>query len=395
MVTKAYNDISILHLVPDEKFIDSAYYFFELVAPSCNTFFLPSRTKKLDYIKKTPVTFIDPFSFKNPYFMKKLEKYNFIVLHSLNKYNQELVAHANPKLKFLWIGMGYDYYDLICDSEDSLYQEKTKLIISKMDNTKDDIFLKFKHWVKNKLYMNMGKKQVISKIAFFSPVLKNEYFMVAQNFNSKFPIFIEWNYGSTSKLIEGKIENINLNSNNILVGNSATPTNNHIEIFDFLNNQDLKGKKIICPLSYGDRFYATILKNKGKCYFGIKFYSVEEFMPYEEYMHLISSCSNVIMNHHRQQALGNITAMMYMGAKIYLNKMNPIYMHYKEKGAVLFTIDELYNNPSLLDLSLSKKDIENNKRVIKSMYREEHGIEKTGKLITSIMSSSQKNTNDY
>jgi dTDP-N-acetylfucosamine:lipid II N-acetylfucosaminyltransferase len=379
-------DIKILHFALDEKFIDVAYENFDSVAPSCNTFIIPSLNKKLNYIKKTPVEFINPYSFKNPLFIKSLEKYNFIVLHSLNTYNKNLVACASPRLKFVWIGMGYDYYDIIYEDHESLYQEKTKDIVKNLTNKNKPKNNLLKQLTKGIFFKNPEKKEIVKKINFFAPVLENEYDMVASKFSSNFPDYIDWNYGSTARLIEGKMNHCSLNGNNILVGNSATPENNHLEVFEFLRTQNLGGKKIICPLSYGDFEYANILKNKGRVYFGDRFLSINEFMPYENYMNLISSCSNVIMNHHRQQGGGNVSAMLYLGAKVFLNEKNPMYAFYEKKGAVIFNMDELYNDSSLLNLHLSDEDIEKNKQILKLNFGEKIILNKTENLIKKVIS---------
>ncbi|AKB23276.1 TDP-N-acetylfucosamine:lipid II N-acetylfucosaminyltransferase [Methanosarcina sp. WH1] len=382
-------NIKILHLTSDNIFTDAAYKNFESVAPLCNTFLIHSLNKKLKNIKKTPVEFINPISFKNPFFMKSLEKYDFIVLHSLNEFNQEVVAHASPCLKFVWIGMGLDYYDIIYEDRESLYQEQTKDIIKGLAKKKNSTSNLLKRLAKSIFYKNLEKKAIVEKINFFAPVLENEYDMVASKFKSNFPDYVNWNYGSTSEIIEGKMKHSNLNGNNILVGNSATPTNNHLEIFGFLRTQNMNGKKIICPLSYGDSEYASILRNKGKVYFGNSFLSVDEFMPYEKYINLISSCSNVIMNHHRQQGTGNILAMLYLGAKVFLNEKNPLYAYYKENGVVIFNVDELYKNSSLLDLHLSEEDIEKNRQILKLRFSEKTVLSKTENLIKKVISSSK------
>lgn len=382
-------NIKILHIVPDDKFTDAAYERFEHVSPFSNTFFSPSLTKKLKYIKQAPVEFINPFSFKNPFFMKSLEKYDFIVLHSLNKFNQEIVAHANPSLKFVWIGMGYDYYDIIYEKPESLYQEQTQDIVKNILNNdkKKSNNNVLKQLASKVLYKNLEKKLIVEKISFFAPVLENEYEIVGSKFNFNFPEYVDWNYGTTSKLLEGEIKQCNLNSNDILVGNSATPTNNHLEVFDFLKTQNLNGIKIICPLSYGNSKYTNIVKNKGNIYFGNNFLAIDKFMPYEKYMNLISSCSNVIMNHQRQQAGGNITAMLSMGAKVFLNEINPFYLFYKKKGAIIFSLDDLYNNPDLLNLHLSKEDIEKNRQIIKLAFNDKAMMDKTENLIKKVISS--------
>lgn len=382
-------NIKILHLASDNIFIDVAYHHFESVAPLCNTFLIPSFNKNLKDIKKTPVEFINPISFKNPFFMKSLEKYDFIVLHALSQFNQEFIAHASPRFKFVWIGMGLDYYDIIYEDDESLYQEQSKDIAKRLVRKKNSTSNLLKRLAKSMVYKKLEKKVIIEKINFFAPVLENEYYMVASKFRSNFPDYVDWNYGITEGLTEEKMNHCNLNGNNILVGNSATLTNNHLEIFDFLRTQNISGKKIICPLSYGDSEYASILRNKGKVYFGNSFLSLDEFMSYESYIHLISSCSNVIMNHYRQQGLGNIIAMLYLGAKVFLNEKNPLYAYFKEKGVVIFNLDELYNNPSLLDLSLSEEDIKKNRQILQLIFSKKAILNKTENLIKKVISSSK------
>lgn len=391
------DNIKILHLANDNMFIDSAYKSFESIAPLCNTFFIPSFNKKLNNIKETPAKIVNPISYINPLFIKSLENYDMIILHSLMRFNMEVVAHASPRLRFVWIGMGSDYYDLIYENSESLYQEQTKEIVKNltiMKSSSKKINSYLKQLARNIICKNFDKHVIIEKIGFFSPVLENEYDIVASKFNLNFPDYVDWNYGISSKMIDGNIKNSNLNGDNILVGNSATPENNHLEIFGFLSNQNLSGKKIICPLSYGDFAYASVLKDKGKACFGDHFLSVDKFMPYEDYINLIKSCSNVIMNHHRQQGVGTLLSLLYLGAKVFLNKKNPLYMFYKEKGMVVFSIDELYNNLSLLDLHLSKEDFEKNRYILKSLYSEEVILKKTERLIKKVVSSS-KTSDDF
>ncbi len=387
------NNINILHLVPDEKFIDAAYKNFESVAPSCNTFFVPSWDKKLKYIKNTPVKFINPFSFKNPFFMKSFEKYDFIMLHSLNTFNQRLLANANPNLTFVWIGYGYDYYDLIYEDRNRLYQEQTKAIVGELDSNRNSLLTISKQRILRpigrKIFYNyFDKKAIVEKINFFAPVLENEYKMVASKFGSSFPEYVAWNYGSSAALFnDERKSHCNPNGNNILIGNSATPTNNHIEVFDLLRTQNLGNRKIICPLSYGNLDYASIIKDRGISYFGENFLCLDTFMPREEYFDLISTCSNVIMNHHRQQAAGNITPMLFLGANIFLNEINPHYSFLKKKGAVIFTMNDLSDSPDLLNSRLSEAEIEQNQKILISLSDRRATLNKTENLIKRVISS--------
>ena len=325
--------------------------------------------------------------------MKSLEKYDFIMLHSLNTFNQRLLANANPNLTFVWIGYGYDYYDLIYEDRNRLYQEQTKAIVGELDSNRNSLLTISKQRILRpigrKIFYNyFDKKAIVEKINFFAPVLENEYKMVASKFGSSFPEYVAWNYGSSADLFnDERKSHCNPNGNNILVGNSATPTNNHIEVFDLLRTQNLGNRKIICPLSYGNSDYASIIKDRGRSYFGENFLGLDTFMPYEEYTELIGTCSNVIMNHHRQQAAGNITPMLFLGANIFLNEMNPHYSFLKEKGAVIFTMSDLSDSPDLLNSQLSEAEIEQNQQIVTSLYNKRAVQNKTENLINRVISS--------
>jgi hypothetical protein len=376
--------IKIAHFVADEKFIDSAYAQFEKILPGGSDFFLATNKKKAEFIKKTPVQFISRLSFKNSFFIKKLSSYNFVMLHSLNGFNQQLVAHAWGKTKFVWIGMGYDYYDLIHDGHEDLLLDLTR--------SKYTVFQKglynyplYKKIARKIIYKNISKKSLIEKIDYFSPVLENEYPLVREKFNSYFPKYVKWNYGITSQLVSTDSQRV-VFGNDILIGNSASYTNNHLDIFNSLKDVSLNGRKIVTPLSYGDSKYGDMIEAKGVKYFGDNFIPIRNFMPFQEYMDTISQCSNVIMNHLRQQAGGNVAAMLFLGAKIFLNKTNPLYDHYISNGVRLFSIDELLQNLKLLDIPLPKDDVANNKRILKRLLGPDAALQKTRNLINVVSS---------
>ncbi|VVS95297.1 tdp-n-acetylfucosamine:lipid ii n-acetylfucosaminyltransferase [Desulfoluna spongiiphila] len=370
----------IAHFVIDDKFTDAAFIQFETVNPGHNDFFLISNAKEKVYIKKTPVSIVNVKKIKKQKFLKILEKYDFVVFHALTEVHQQLLSVANEKIKFVWIGMGYDYYDLIVDNRYSLYFEETEKILKKYE-IKNKIKLDiFKRFIKKLLHKKINKKDIIKKIDYFSPVLEVEYDLISEKFKTKFPKYVSWNYHTTSKLID-QVEDIYISGDDILLGNSATFTNNHSEVLGFLKNQELNGKQIICPLSYGNAAYAQKIEERGKYFFGDKFIALREFMPFDEYMGILSNCSNVIMNHLRQQGAGNVSAMLYMGAKIFLNKSNPLYIHYISIGLKIFSMDELYSNLEILDLKLTEEEICKNKNIIKSSSTFKAGLDKTKKLI--------------
>jgi dTDP-N-acetylfucosamine:lipid II N-acetylfucosaminyltransferase len=375
------NNIKIAHFISDEKFPDSAFRQFEYVLPGSSDYFVASIPKKLKYVKEAPVTFINRLSFKNPLFMRRLNDYSFVVLHSLNSFNQELVAHSfNMKIKFVWIGMGYDYYDLIYNDKMELYLNKTKQIASIYGTKESNRHIDLKKFIKLMIYKNESKRDLLKRINYFAPVLENEYSILASKLGGKLPEYIPWNYS----LASGK--NIPLISgDNILIGNSASLTNNHIETIDFLKKILTSNRKIMCPLSYGDNKYGDYIESYGKLVLGDKFKSLRNFMTYSEYVNSISRCSHVIMNHLRQQAGGNVALMVLMGAKVFLNKQNPLFDHYKKLGATIFSMEELQKDPSMLNDKLTEAQANRNKEIMKKQVDWGNAIKKTENLIATVL----------
>jgi len=107
---------------------------------------------------------------------------------------------------------------------------------------------------------------------------------------------------------------------NILVGNSADPSNNHLDALEKLlpyKDQDIS---IYMPLSYGNQAHVEKLIEKGRDWFGDKFLPITSFMPFEQYLAFLKSVDIAIFNHKRQQAMGNIITLLGLSKTIYMRK---------------------------------------------------------------------------
>ncbi|MHC3994860.1 TDP-N-acetylfucosamine:lipid II N-acetylfucosaminyltransferase family protein [Thiomicrolovo sp. ZZH C-3] len=122
----------------------------------------------------------------------------------------------------------------------------------------------------------------------------------------------------------------------IQVGNSANPTNNHLEILQKLRPYADEKIKIICPLSYGSKQHAKKVAATGKAWFGDKFQPLMTFLPYEEYLNSLAEIDIAVFNHKRQQAMGNIITLLGLGKKVYLRSDISTWGLFEEKGVQLF-----------------------------------------------------------
>lgn len=106
---------------------------------------------------------------------------------------------------------------------------------------------------------------------------------------------------------------------NILVGNSATHTNNHLEIFQKISTFKNSNIMVYCPLSYGSPTNnAAYIAKLGKEMFGDKFIPLLEFMPFEKYLELLGQIDIAVFAHKRQQAMGNMITLLGLGKKVYM-----------------------------------------------------------------------------
>jgi hypothetical protein len=152
---------------------------------------------------------------------------------------------------------------------------------------------------------------------------------------------------------------------NIIVGNSASYTNNHRYVFEKLHNCDLGSRKVIVPLSYG--FGKELVIKAGEI---IKdhFYPILDFLPLDEYNYLLTSASTFIYGHFRQEAFGNILVAFYLGGVVFLDKRNPLFLECITSGYVLFSLDQL---PSKINYRLSDLEKKTNQELVLKNYNRE------------------------
>lgn len=373
----------ILHIVPDEKFIDAAYRAFEAANPNNNEFVIIGKKQPLRYIKKTPIRFIGRTEFWSKKFINSLKNYDMVCLHWLDDAKMQLLARADTSVKFVWIGWGGDYYDLITGDTIKLLKPQT-LTLSQKHRIKASSLpfkSKIKQIIKRIIYKKIEKQHILNRIDFFAPVIYEDYELLLKAIPEFKPYYLAWNYGTLEDdMIKGFEDHV-ISGNNILIGNSASYENNHLDVFEHIKPLNLSGRKIIVPLSYGDIQYRELVASEAKMLFGEQFVSVEGFMPISEYVSMLSSCYIAIMGHLRQQAVGNIIIMIYLGAKVFLDKHNPVYLFFKKHHTFIYTLDEI---ESEIDNALTSEEIEFNRNILRQHWSRETIYTKTMNLIETV-----------
>jgi dTDP-N-acetylfucosamine:lipid II N-acetylfucosaminyltransferase len=364
--------VNILHLVSDEKFI----LFFASVFSGLENVNNRYVVRAHPSIPLKHINTLDIWRYTGRWYYfssamhEDLKWADCIICHYLISSNLLLFINAPPHVVKVWSGWGGDYYHLFSGGQNALLGDETKKLLSTIRNKTilESISTKI-NTCKNKLTTYITKK-LVYQINLFSAPLASDFNLLKSALGHNFTAdYIQLNYGSLeATFMPGYDNSQNQISHDILIGNSATPSNNHIEAFRLIEKHTLKSTRVITPLSYGDPEYRDVILIKGKEILGEKFFPIINFMSISEYNSLISQCAIVIMNHKRQQALGNIGAMLYRGAKVFLDEKNPVYTFFKQKDAYIYSTNLLTKSSSTAFAPLTEPQIQINRAILKELW---------------------------
>jgi len=382
----------ILHLAEDEKFIDYIIDIFEKIIPDKNIYLINSNSINFKYIKSNNYN-IYAFEYETKNYMEiLLNKYDAIIFHNLiHPYKWEIINNLNINTKIHWMVWGADLY-IIPKLRKKLFQEKTQKFISKNLKHKQKItnniellipgiYNLFYKLLKHNKTQNSKYLDSLKKITSISTVIPPEFYIIKKHLNRK-AFYIPFKYGSLSTLITNMPDKI-CTKHNFWIGNSGYPSNNHLEVFSHIVNNNINKYNVYTPLSYGDKEYSSHIESIGYKIFNNNFIPIKKFISLSEYSNILHNCGNVIMNHNRQQGMGNIIISLWFGAKLYLNKTNPIYSFFKEKGIKFFDIKEInkfYNKNIYNEL------VSHNRPILQFLYNEEKVYFETENLIKQLIS---------
>ncbi len=338
-----YNDKFIVPFIDfiNENNLDENHTFLYFGGAPEKDFPIPDEIN-IDILK------IEDSKFKKiKYFLKYFYTADKIILHSL--FNPLLVKflYLQPWLlkKCYWVLWGGDlYYHILSrDTRDyKLYEKwRTKVI----RNLKGVICY-------NQAEYNLVKEWYGTKAEFF------QSFFYPSNLFEKLDVTVL----KTSTIY-------------IQVGNSADPTNHHIEIFKKLKLYKNENIKIIVPLSYGNQENAKKVIKIGKEMFGDKLEPLIDFIPFDEYLIILGKIDIAIFNHNRQQAMGNITTLLGLGKKVYMRNTITPWELFKEINIKIFDVEQV-------DLSLLDSEIKNhNMEKVKDYFSKKHLVEQWERIL--------------
>ncbi|NVM17285.1 MAG: TDP-N-acetylfucosamine:lipid II N-acetylfucosaminyltransferase [Candidatus Lokiarchaeota archaeon] len=270
--------------------------------------------------------------------MKQAEN---IFIHYLKEEVSGILFGFRGKAKIIWVIWGADLYTYL---PLKLYDNHTLELLIKLESRKKSILKRFSYYLSYEL-----RKKIIKRIDYIISPFKGDVRLLKKYFKTKAEGYSKFIYPNPVDFekIDGK--KISLNKKLIfkkkgeklfLLGNSGFPTNNHLDIMIRLFKLKKQNFKIICPLSYGPKNYIKKIVEKGEKLFGNRFVPLLDFYNPDQYFGILKQIDLAIMYHNRQQGMGTIILLIYMGKPICMKK-TPGYFYLIQRGVHVFSTQEL------------------------------------------------------
>lgn len=325
-----------LHIAPDNTFTNKFFENLqELGLAGNNRIIIRTGEKNLKSVKHD-LPFAPLYSSRFDSLVGKTMDYEKVFLHYFTPLMYRWVA-KNDFRKLNWMVWGGDLYNL--PSLDNFCYEPLTL----------EKYVKRNRSLQSRLYelkifltQSPFSKNAYSKVSNILTWMTEEYKFAIDNLpvEAQHKFFFYENHVPYHQL-DSVAQPVKKNSDRsvLIVGNSGSPTNNHLDAVQFLEDNRVNAD-LIFPVSYGDPHYTAFLKKEIKFSFGeVKF--LERYMPFDEYLGMIASSDGLIMNSLRPQGYGNILMMMYLEKPVFLNDRNTSLPDLDKAGLKWLSLDAL------------------------------------------------------
>jgi dTDP-N-acetylfucosamine:lipid II N-acetylfucosaminyltransferase len=333
-----------LHLIHgDSKFAPLIRDLYEAVAPGRNVYVVYITDGRV-FVEIEGIQTV-----RGPDLLRKLygsrNDWDSVVVSGMCESLAPVLDIFPSSAKVAWFIWGYELYGVWPSLHNNLYGPATRRYVA--SNWKH--LLRPHWWALSGRYRRMRK--VLRRVNYFVSQFPEEFEILKEQGISFDMEYLDCPVIPLERVVDTESCFAALGAD-IQVGNSASYSNNHTEAFLRLAKMDLTGRKVIVPLSYGSAACRDQVIADGVRILGEHFEPVTEFMDLPKYTQLMQRCGIVIMNHNRQQAVGNVVAALWRGAHVMLND-TPVLKRFLVEG---FSVHNIHTVESLIPLPLSKDE---------------------------------------
>lgn len=344
--------MKVLHIVPDDKFWKPVLAIFNRIEVENEYVSILEDNEQLLYIDSDQIV---PITEEDATSLWKRSDVDIYVFHSIPVKNYDRILSVGKDKTVIVVSWGYDIYYSQNGCPPllplTLYKPLTIRLMNRMERV--PFWTAIKRCVKRMVYCEKSRKyseakkrwqtitqqkqrKAIDRVDYWATILPNEYEMLKDNLGMQ-ARYLPFHYSGTSRAT--KYPRIDTNKAcDILIGNSADPSNNHIDVIDLLRKRGIKNK-LYLPMAYDDDVYRSHV-SKYLIKHSIESEIQQELLSPSDYREKLLNCRAAVFGHIRQQAIGNIVICMRSGIKVFLFKDSVAYKFFKSIGSYVFSIEE-------------------------------------------------------
>jgi dTDP-N-acetylfucosamine:lipid II N-acetylfucosaminyltransferase len=388
------------HLMVDDKFIDGFITDAEKVAPGKNVYIIDNWKNNAKFVKSDLVTFVPFYTPAFTAILKKVTDKDKVFVHWVSDLAVNAILSLPPNVitgMFFW---GGDVVEIPSSRfKKTIYGPLSLAYFEKNEE-------------RPKLKLNpLRPKRVLRSFAqrFFKyKGSEREVARTRELFFKRLNLFLHWSHidfewvhkhyttnathkyfyydcGQKPDAAEQAVMNAPKDTSvtTILLGNSDTVTNNHLEALQALAVYKDKPIKLVIPLNYGNGKYGDLVESEAIRIFGAdKVMALRSFLQRDEYYKLLAQVDVAVMFHYRTQAAGNVLALLYRGKKIFIHGNSTLYELLKTNDIAVFDSKEI----GAIDFNqfkapLDQATIDKNITVVDRLFNEEQKLSALGKVL--------------
>lgn len=374
-------EIRIYHFIKDLKFFNSAYKQFQNAAPGKNEFYIykPLNEKNNSLIfEKDNVHRVE----LSKSLFNSIPSGSVVFFHSIPTEILEFIPDIHKDIIIVAVIFGFEIY-----SDPVLYPRSIaldKITYDKFYKGDDSNFKHFMERIKQQTHRallalhpylpfkkvlikrvrGIKKLNALKRVDYFALPYKEEYESEKSILKFTRPFF-KFTYYPLEKIIDPNIP-LHQDKDILLIGHSGFRNGNHLDILDKIKSFIPDNLKTVVPLSYGvDSYINSIKPTFLKEIKNVQL--LEEFLPLEEYTSMLSRVSVAVFNNRRQQGMGNIVSLLYLGAKVFISEINSLYPFFKNNDILIFSYENQLTGKEAL-IGLTTLQIQHNRNILKEIF---------------------------
>lgn len=367
--------MKILHLIVDHQVIERTLGVYESILPKTNEAVVFSPTKEkhthkhLTNHKDSLVVTAGKGAEVGSTF--DFSSFTHIIAHYLTLDMIAFIKEAPANIHVTWEIYGWDLYNQFLTPNgfkltytDPAPYTKYGYWKKYMPNLYDIVFYLTGHYTEFSWQKKKAFDYICSRVDALQHCCLYDSKYVEEYANRTIPSYEVFNYSLDEVL--GNLKDVPFfDGKDIMVGNSASYSNNHLYVLNYLKKVGISDdSRIVMPLSYGgSQKYADKVQDSFMEVWGERVYTLRSYLPLHKYNKTFLCLKSMVLSAWRQESIGTAIMGFYLGIKVFMSERSPLYKWLKACGFIVYTIESATYEDLNTGLSESEK-LQNRNKVL-------------------------------